>query len=118
MDARIVWTRPPSALVGDFEDWGKKVVNNAYQAAIDLAQEWETYAKAFAPWQDQTGEARDRLDAFATRENVIISVILRHGVFYGFYLETMQGGRFAIISPSVSLFGRKLMEKMEGIGLR
>jgi hypothetical protein len=117
-DARLIWIRPPESLSDDFERWGNKLVDNAFNVAKALAADWESYAKAFGSWEDQTGEARRRLEAFAIREGAIITIILRHGVFYGFFLETMQGGRFAIIGPSTPLFGKRMMERLNGIGSR
>lgn len=62
----------------------------------------EAWMRANAPWTDQTGDARRELRAEVldiTGKAVLI--LLRHGVDYGVYLETMQAGRFAILGPAL-----------------
>ncbi len=60
------------------------------------------YAKAHAPWQDRTGDARAKLDGSSRREGDTTFVnTLQHGVPYGVYLERANTGRFAILAPTV-----------------
>jgi hypothetical protein len=66
------------------------------------AQRIEAWMRANAPWTDRTGDARATLRA----EVIDITgraalVLLRHGVSYGIYLETINQGSFAIIAPAL-----------------
>lgn len=66
----------------------------ARTAAQEAAEEFETIMKAEAPWQDRTGNARDRLHAEYFEEDaglgdsqLNVGVKLQHGVPYGVFLE-------------------------------
>ncbi len=60
------------------------------------------YAKANAPWQDQTGDARQGLHSEYRRDSdSSVTVSLAHGVDYGIFLERSNAGRFAILLPTM-----------------
>jgi hypothetical protein len=74
--------------------------------AFLLAQYWaailENDAKTNAQWQDQTGNARQTLHAFAVMLSAdMIALYLSHGVNYGVFLEVRYAGRYAIIWPTI-----------------
>jgi len=68
----------------------------------------EAQMRADAIWEDRTGAARAGLTARATHESGIVTMTLSHSVPYGFWLEVIQNGRFAIIGPTVEQHGRRL----------
>lgn len=70
----------------------------------------EDYAKANAPWTDRTGDARNSLTAEADEDFEGISIILSHGVDYGYWLELIQNGNFAIIMPTLEALGPEILE--------
>jgi hypothetical protein len=72
---------------------------------LSYAQKMEQYAKAEAPWEDRTGDARKGLrgDVFY-RPGVDMGVTLAHTVEYGQYLETANDGKYAILKPTVEHF--------------
>lgn len=77
------------------------------QVLRQIADYWggvlEAYAKANAPWEDQTGNARQALHAFVeevSRDESVI-IYLSHGVDYGLWLEIRFAGRYAIIWPTI-----------------
>lgn len=72
------------------------------------AGEVEAYAKANAIWSDRTGDARAKLRAWADHYGNVVSVTLSHGVDYGFWLEVIQNGRFAIIRPTIEAESRRV----------
>ena len=72
------------------------------------AREVETYAKANAVWSDRTGQARAGLRAWADHYGNVVSVTLSHGVDYGYWLEVIQNGRFAIIRPTIEAESRRI----------
>jgi hypothetical protein len=95
------------------EELADKLTNKALQfqskadkAADELATDIEAYMKANAPWTDRTGDARAGLYATTERSGSLkqgrfTTISFGHGVDYGFFLETMQGGRFSIVGPSL-----------------
>lgn len=74
-------------------------------ATLELAREWapilETYAKTNRPWEDQTGNARQSLFAFADQDGATTTIYLSHGMPYGVWLELRNQGRYAIILPTL-----------------
>lgn len=75
-----------------------------HQYAEQAAQEMLDYARQNAPWQDRTGDARSELGVEVVEEGGQAIIELYHGVEYGYWLEVIQNGRFAIIMPTLELY--------------
>jgi hypothetical protein len=71
-----------------------------------LRQDMVAWAQEYAPWRDVTGDARAELHspAVITHADGSKSVILAHGVSYGTYLETRDGGALGIIAKTIRHF--------------
>lgn len=81
--------------------------------ADQLARDMEEYAQRNAPWEDRTGDARSGLTGSVDSVRAKSSrAILRHTVSYGKHLETMQGGRFQIIAPTINHFAQELRDRL------
>ena len=81
----------------------KEIADNFAEAMEDTAQLLEDYAKANAPWNDRTGNARRGLKGeFKRLSATEFQVELSHSVHYGVFLEFGFGGRYAIIEPTLS----------------
>jgi hypothetical protein len=78
-----------------------------------MAREVQEYAQANAPWEDQTGDARDGLTAQANFEFTKYTIVLFHTVDYGIWLEIRWNGRYAIILPTLEHKGHELMTRLE-----
>lgn len=81
------------------KQFNKKLEKNILMAARKVASEIESELKASAPWNDVTGEARDKLSVTVEETDKGIVVRASHGVAYGIYLERANFGRFAVIGP-------------------
>lgn len=98
---------------------------NEYERRINqiirqVAQYWqavfESYAKENAPWQDQTGNARQSLHSFIEElSGDMVRLYLSHGVDYGIYLETKYAGRYAIIWPTIQRHIEPIRQMLQGI---
>lgn len=55
-------------------------------------------------WNNQTGQARDRMRTEAFREGGAVGFVMYHGVDYGLELELANDRRHAAIEPTVSHF--------------
>jgi hypothetical protein len=109
----IVWKRDPADIGKDFEAWVQvNITSRAERRAEALADEIVDWMRQNAEWEDQTGEARERLDVQVIRSGRTIQFIIRHGAEHGIFLELMQSGRFAIIGPAVAFWGPKMLERM------
>jgi hypothetical protein len=99
---RITWTTSPDQLGQSIRAWGGRVNARVYGDMQALAPEIEAYMKGHAPWTDRTGNARAGLHtAVQGRAGSVQTIYASHSVFYGKYLELKNGGRFAIISPTL-----------------
>jgi hypothetical protein len=75
-----------------------------------LAVDMQAWARANAPWEDRTGDARAGLKGvFVPNTGPHQSAaMIYHTVPYGKYLEVMGGGSFAIILPTLLHFAAQL----------
>lgn len=76
----------------------------------------ETHMKTEAPWTDRTTNARNGLAA----EHVPVDkfhhwILLTHSVDYGIYLETKNDGQYAIVVPTLMMYGPKVMKTFNKI---
>lgn len=78
-----------------------------------MAAECERYMKDNAPWEDQTGDARDGLTAQAKFSFTKYTIVLFHTVDYGIWLEIRWDGKFAIIIPTIEAMGPELMARLD-----
>lgn len=74
-----------------------------------------SYAKTYAPWNDQTGNARNGLDAKVYRDGSKQGIVLFHQVAYGIWLEVRWDGRYATIVPTILNQGPEVMRSLEGL---
>lgn len=90
--------------------------DDAMDYADSIAQEIADAAKANAVWADRTGQAREGLTAEASREGGDIVITLMHTAEHGYWLETIQSGRFAIIMPTLEQYAPQVHQAIaEGI---
>jgi hypothetical protein len=83
----------------------------AYATAVSMAPQCENYMKNNAPWQDQTGNARNGLTARPYVEGDQVGIVLAHSVPYGIFLEARWSGRYAIIQPTLDHMGPIVMRR-------
>lgn len=84
--------------------------------ASTKASEIEADMKTNRPWTDRTGDAKKFLTAKVTNpKEVLIRIILAHGVDYGIWLELANEKNYAIISPTIDKQGPLLMKGLSGM---
>lgn len=78
------------------------------------ANEMVYYMKANHLWRNRTGNAERTLhyDIRKSRENYLIRIKLSHGVWYGYRLETWFGRRYAILEPTLKIYGPQVMRDL------
>jgi len=103
--SQIYWVEPPAKLAEALEQYGQKAVAAVTAVAEYLAGKMQGEARQNAPWEDRTGNARTGLFATVEREaaETLVTIYLSHGhtIYYGRFLELCNGGRYAIIQPTV-----------------
>lgn len=92
------------------------------QASRDTLEQWAEdtadWEKANRPWTDRTGHARLGLTFVRDHPDRLTDggrVHLVHSVFYGRFLETSHGSRFAIIGPAVASLGQQLVQDLREV---
>lgn len=75
----------------------------------------QSYARDNAKWTDRTGNARQGLFAKYSGSLGTHEISLYHTVPYGIYLEVRWAGRFAIIQPTITAEGKRIMASMRNL---
>lgn len=73
----------------------------ATDAFRDKIPDVETYGRLNAPWTDDTGRARAGLTADVAYEDGEVFMTFFHTVDYGYWLELIRSGNYAIILPTL-----------------
>ena len=80
-----------------------------------VAKQMESYAKSHRPWQDRTGDARNRLTAQSQNMGITIRCSISHGVNYGIYLEMCNEGKYRVLKPTIDAVGPKAIKGLDKI---
>ena len=109
-----------STLARGLRNYPKYTRDRIAQRMENLAKEAERYMRRNAPWDDRTGAARKRLRAEVTTsfeqwQRNRVDIVLSHGVSYGIWLEVRWNGKYAIVGPTLEVYGPKAMQSIERI---
>lgn len=90
----------------------QKALFDSIEAHLNaLSDEIQQYAQDNAPWQDQTGDARRGLKSIVIRRGEDQwEVDLGGSVDYQAFLENYDGGRLAIIQPTLREFAPRVLD--------
>jgi hypothetical protein len=88
-------------LSGLFVAGGAGLVGMVRAELESLAPQIEEDAQSSAPWADRTGLARASLSAEVVDNGDEVGITLSHGVDYGYWLEVINNGEFAVIMPTL-----------------
>ncbi len=94
-------------LARNMANYGNKAEAAVHMYAETGAKKMEAYAKKNAPWENQTGHARQRLHGYTEKRQGKIRVVIAHGVNYGVYLEKANEEKYAILDKTVLEVGEK-----------
>lgn len=110
---RLTWG--DDSLMRSIQEGNQRVHDKVVSVMQFQAPNVETHAKQNAPWQDQTGNARQGLRAEAFDEGDNMGIVLYHQVPYGIWLELKNSGEYAIINPTIEVMGPQVMRSIERI---
>ena len=112
----IEWTSPPStavpAMVITYQD---RVRRALFLLAASYAPRIEEWMKQNAPWEDVTGNARQKLYADVFELAFSVGLFIGHGVDYGKFLEHSNTGRYAIVTPALDYWTPKIWQDVKRI---
>lgn len=110
------WEVPPDAVFPQMAaQYTQAIFQSGRRVAYDRAEDIEAWCKANAPWQDRTGDARERLHATVEETGPIGTIVIAHGVEYGIWLEIAHQGRYAIIAPAIDYWGPVVMRDLQNM---
>lgn len=98
------WIRRPSRTwhIGRYME---HLVDVAQVVLTWYAPEIESQMKERASWTDRTSNARQTLQAFVHRDGPYrVVLIAKQHMTYGKFLETKNGGRYAIVMPTLRAY--------------
>lgn len=109
----FVWTNLPAVIDLPHKVQGR-LRDARDRALVKIQSEMVEWAQENAPWRDHTGDARALLHSptISTAANGDRAVVLAHGVEYGIYLETMDGGAWGIIAKAIDHFAEQLPSRI------
>ncbi len=97
-------------VIGNLKDCGDRMRGLLHGLAMQTAAQMEAYAKQNAPWQDQTGHARQGLFGEVLEEDGKLKVRIAHTEDYGEYLELSRKGRRPILEPTAQRFAPEFFD--------
>lgn len=98
----IVWVVPPKHLIDAINRYGARVYVGIRMVADYIKQKLQDEARRNAPWKDRTGNARSGLFSLVDdAAGSLVTIYLAHTMDYGVWLELGNGGRYAIIMPTI-----------------
>jgi hypothetical protein len=110
----FVWTVPPEqAFAALYDDYVQRLFWAVYALCLRRAPEIENWMKTNAPWTDRTGNARQTLWTDVAGDGLTIILTLSHGMWYGWWLEVANTGRYAIVAPAVDYWAAQLMQDIQ-----
>lgn len=81
--------------------------------AATQASQMRAYMITHHTWTNRTFMAEKTLDAIVSKPNEnTIRITLAHGVQYGMWLELAHEKNFAIIQPTLNVYGPRVIEDM------
>lgn len=86
-----------------FKKWDSKFDSAMALYAESTAKTFEAYAKRNYLWTDRTHMASKTLKGKYEWRGPTLRVQLEHGMHYGKYLEYANGGKYAILGPTIKL---------------
>lgn len=108
----LIWQVPIDALAARVQTYIVELDDNVNRALTDVAIDIQGYGQQYHVWQNRTFAAEQSLAADVVTNGHIHTLTFSHGVYYGIYLETMQGGRFAIIMPTLQAYYAVIMNRL------
>mgnify|MGYP000863145163 FL=1 len=91
-------------VIGNLKGCEDRMRAALYGLGMQTAAQMEAYAKQNAPWQDQTGHARQGLFGEVLEEDGKLKIRIAHTEEYGVYLELSRKGRRPILEPTAQKF--------------
>lgn len=116
VEAGFTWDIPPEVAFGALAEAYFAYLREAVILVCQTrAPEILTWMKQNAPWQDRTGNARRTLWTQVIPGLTEVTILLSHGMYYGFWLEVKWAGRFSIIGTALDHWTPIILQDMQKV---
>lgn len=99
--AGLTWSRSPAQMADALDDWYADLVSAVQALGAKYAADAESQMKAGRSWTDRTSVAVTGLFGRAIPQPDGVTIVIGHSATYGIYLELANGGRYAIVVPTL-----------------
>lgn len=99
-----------SQMARGLDSFKGSAIRNAVAGAQILSAQNENRAKTNRKWIDRSGQARSSITGSYQTNGESITIGLAIGADHGIFLEKANGGKYAIIYPTVLETQRQLLE--------
>lgn len=109
---------PKDVFPQGMENYTRTVFTSGRKVAESRAEAMVQWARMNAPWTDRTGAARRGLHATVEQSpQVIAEITISHdpSLIYPPFLELANAGKFAIIAPTIDMWGPIFMRDMQNM---
>lgn len=103
--AYISWQQSPERMAADLEAWWARVERRIPGELERAGAQVVAFARASHPWRNRTGAAEAGLSYEVRREGDTFVLDIKHGVYYGVYLEGRWGGRWGVLPAAINMGG-------------
>ena len=105
-----------SSLKKNLDKMGAKLGALILMYSATKAQTIEAKMKINRPWTDRTNMAKVTLRARVSQpDSNTVRITLSHGVSYGIWLELAHGKNYAIIAPTITEEGPRIVEDLNDL---
>jgi hypothetical protein len=118
---RFIWIRPPSGMGRECNRRAQAIPPALLAGMTQISSTMLGYAQNNAPWSDRTGNARALMTFTPSPGGTAVTIVGKHGVPYGGFLETgtSRMAAYPIIRPTLEAHYaevRALMNEIAGSG--
>lgn len=115
-ESKASFTWDISDFYSKFNRYNRRLTYRFDKWAQEGAEYVESYAKINARWRDRTGDLRRTLHAYkGRRSNSQYTIIIEHGMPYGYWLENYFWGRYAILDEALEASYPILLERLKDV---
>ena len=101
------------AVIGNIKNFSASMEKEAIDVAKSVAPQMEEYAKENRKWKDRTGHARQGLvGSFHYQKKMYIGCRIYSRVDYAYWLEVIQGGKYAILEETRNQFAGAFFDEI------
>lgn len=113
--SHITWTRSPEELADEVDNLGRLLQTEVGQRLARVQTSAQADMREKAAWNNISGNARRGLRVVAVPGPDFWEMFFIHSVEYGKFLELANGGKYAIVWPTLTQTVPKVRSALKGL---